>query len=258
MNDREKLKLIDDLKLLPGHQYKFEDMFTFLETIYPRESAARELKRSSNNPMSSPENEQRFIAISGSNPKRWMSAKHKPIHNKTKKTKRSLMKKYEKLDVAKRDEINKRFLNNLKIKGGISLIDLCHQVYKPASFIDKVFPPDQFGYEDILSQWALAYSGERTATNYNKVKADPIIEEDDEEEANALSYTHINKSINDEIDSMIKHISGNAVESFNEIKQKDIIIAQNRAKHRIELAKKKEEVSKLKEAKKEIEDKQQK
>jgi hypothetical protein len=70
MNETEKLKLIDDLKPLPGHQYKFEDMFTFIETIYPRESAARELKRSSNNAISSPENEHRFIAISGSNPKR--------------------------------------------------------------------------------------------------------------------------------------------------------------------------------------------
>ena len=173
------------------------------------------------------------------------------------KTKKSLMKKYERLDVVRRDEINKRFLNNLKIKGGISLVDLCHQVYKPASFIERVFPPDQFGYEDILST-ALAYSGDRTATNYHKMKTDPIIEEDIEEEANALSYTHINKSINDEIDSMIRHYSGNVIESFNEIKQKDIIIAQNRAKQRIEIAKKKEEVSKQKVAKKEQVDKQQK
>lgn len=165
------------------------------------------------------------------------------------------MRKYEQLDVIKRDEINKRFLNNLKVKGGISLVDLCHQVYKPATFIERVFPPDQFGYEDILSHCALAYSGERTATSYHRMKTDPIIEEEDEEDGNALSYSRSNKLIHEEIDTIINHYSGGFVEGANVIKQKEICQAQNRAKQRIELNKKKQEIAKIKEEKKEMEEK---
>lgn len=53
-----------------------------------------------------------------------MSAKHRPIHNKTKKKKKSMMKKYEKLDVFEREELNRKFLANLKNKGGLSLGEL--------------------------------------------------------------------------------------------------------------------------------------
>ena len=113
MNDREKAKLIDDLKLLPGHQSRFEDMFKFLETIksqYLRSDPSRNSQIYSENIRSSYSNiddEQLFIATSNPIPKRCMSAKHRPIHNKTKKKKKSMMKRYERLDPFTRDEINK-------------------------------------------------------------------------------------------------------------------------------------------------------
>jgi hypothetical protein len=112
LNEKEKEKLIDDLRPLPGHQFRFDDMFTFLEAVYPRESAARELKRPGHATQYNKDGENRFLASSNQHP------------HKTKRSNKSLIKKYERLDVFKRDEINKRFLSNLKIKGGISIGNL--------------------------------------------------------------------------------------------------------------------------------------
>lgn len=74
MNDREKLKLIDDLKLLPGHQSRFEDMFVFLETIksqYLSNQPGMRFKQSMENlTQYNVSNENLFIATSGPLPKR--------------------------------------------------------------------------------------------------------------------------------------------------------------------------------------------
>lgn len=138
LTEKEREKLIENLRPLPGHSFRFDDMFTFLEAIYPRESAAKELKRPGNYTHYNVDPDHKFLAASD--------------QMKPKKTKRSLIKRYERLDPYKKDEINQRFLNNLKIKGGINIGNLIRQVVRPTPVIQNIFPPDQFGYEDILSQ----------------------------------------------------------------------------------------------------------
>lgn len=137
LTEKEKDKLINDLRPLPGHQFRFDDMFKFIDAVYPRENAVKELRKSSNSTYYGAE--QKFMAVSNQN-----NLKTKP--------KRSVMKKYERLDSHKKDEINQRFLENLKIKGGISIGALCHQVNHPTPIIESIFPPSQFGYEDIMGQ----------------------------------------------------------------------------------------------------------
>lgn len=82
----------------------------------------------------------------------------------------------------------------------------------------------------------------------------PIMEEEDEEEGGAIAYTEVDKSIDDEIDNIIRHYAGNTVDTATKLKQKEVLTAQNRAKQRLKLSKKKEEIAKLKEAKKEKEE----
>lgn len=235
LSEKEKDKLIEDLRPLPGHSFKFQDMFTFLNTVYPRENARRDMKKAGTATQYNRGEDNRFLASSNQ------------IHHKTKKKKKSLIKRYERLDPYKRDLINKRFLDNLKIKGGINIATLWNQVVTPMPVIQNIFPPDQFGYEDILNNWALAYSEEASVPSiYNIATNDPIIEEDDEEDKND---TKVTASINEEIDSIIQHYAGNAVDNVSLLKQKDILDAQNRAKQRLKLNKKKDEVTKMVETK---------
>jgi hypothetical protein len=138
LTGKEREKLIENLRPLPGHTFRFDDMFTFLEAIYPRENAARELARPNHLTYHNNDPENKFLAASN--------------QQKPKKKTRSLIKKYERLDPYKKDEINKRFLDNLKIKGGISIGKLIKQVIRQTPVIQNIFPPDQFGYEDILGQ----------------------------------------------------------------------------------------------------------
>ena len=35
LNQREKKELLGGLKLLPGHSFKFEDLFEFIAQVYP-------------------------------------------------------------------------------------------------------------------------------------------------------------------------------------------------------------------------------
>ena len=120
--------------------------------------------------------------------------------------------------------------------------------------IEKVFPPKQFGYEDILNHWALAYSEERPdVMNHSEMRANnslpnydllknqsmtnhPIIEEEDEDDDTKLLDS--NKTIDAEIDSLIKLYTGRSSNTIQGLKQKDILKAQQRAKQRIELTKK--------------------
>jgi hypothetical protein len=106
LTEKEKDKLINDLRPLPGHQFRFDDMFKFIDTVYPRENAVKELRKSGNSTYYGVE--QKFMAVSNQN-------------NQKAKPKKSVLKKYERLDAHKKDEINQRFLENLKIKGGISI-----------------------------------------------------------------------------------------------------------------------------------------
>lgn len=39
LNQREKKELLEGMKLLPGHSFKFEDLFEFIAQVYPREDA---------------------------------------------------------------------------------------------------------------------------------------------------------------------------------------------------------------------------
>ena len=211
-------------------------MFTFLEAVYPRESAAKELKRPGTYTQYNKDGEQRFLAASNQ------------IHHKTKKKKRSLVKRYEKLHPYKREEINKRFIDNLKIKGGINM-GMLHQVEKPVSIIQNIFPPDQFGYEDIINQWALAYSEETRPQSYHHLPNAPIAEEPDEEDMFGVSKDE-EGSIDDEIDCILKHYAGNTVDTATTLKQKEVLDAQKRAKQRLKESKKKEEQAKAEEAKK--------
>ena len=137
--------------------------------------------------------------------------------------------------------------------------------------IEKVFPPKQFGYEDMLNHWALAYSEERpdalsqsqmnssySMPSYDFVKNQsmtnhPIIEEEDEDDDTKLLDS--NKTIDAEIDSLIKHYTANTSNTIQDLKQKEILKAQQRAKHRIEITKKKQEVAKLKEHKEKVKEK---
>ena len=112
ISDKERDKLLENLRPLPGHSFRFEDMFTFLDAVYPRENARRELKRPGHATQYNMGNENKFLAASNQ------------IHNKTKKKKKSLIKRYERLDPQKRQLINQRFLDNLKIKGGINIASL--------------------------------------------------------------------------------------------------------------------------------------
>jgi len=134
LTEKEREKLICDLRPLPGHQFRFDDMFTFIEAVYPRENAIKELRKPGHATIYN-----EAFAVSN-------------VKNPATKTKRSLIKKYERLDVHRKDEINRRFLDNLKIKGGISIGNLCNQVNRPAPIIESIFPPSQFGYEEIMNQ----------------------------------------------------------------------------------------------------------
>ncbi len=112
LSEKERDKLIENLRPLPGHGFKFEDMFTFLEAVYPRDSARRELRKPGNMTHYSKFRDNRVLASSNQ------------IHHKTKKKKKSLVKRYERLDPYKRELINKRFLDNLKVKGGMNIASL--------------------------------------------------------------------------------------------------------------------------------------
>lgn len=82
----------------------------------------------------------------------------------------------------------------------------------------------------------------------------PIIEEEDEEDV-TKEYPQVTKSIDEEIDSIIHHYAGNAIDNVSKLKQKDIISAQKRAKMRLKENKKREELTKDKSQKKKRQEK---
>lgn len=89
---------------------------------------------------------------------------------------------------------------------------------------------------------------------YNVPSENAIIEEEEEEDQTKTNAM-ITKSINDEIDSILHHYAGNAVDNVSLLKQKDIVSAQKRAKQRLKQSKKKQEIEKEKTQKKERQEK---
>ena len=114
LNMRERKELLEGIKLLPGHQKRFEDMFTFLSDIYPREDARSEIASKTTYAQG-----KKFLDHDLPNSKKIYSQKANPIHHKVKRKKKSLMGQYESLDLETRDGINKKFLQHLEEKGGI-------------------------------------------------------------------------------------------------------------------------------------------
>ena len=120
LNAWEKKELLAAMKLLPGHISKFEDLFEFIAQVYPREDAKQDI--------SSRTHYGKWLwDLDEEHLRRAPSAKVKPIHNKGRRKRKTLMTQYESLDFETRDIFNRKFLTQLETRGGIPVDHLIQE-----------------------------------------------------------------------------------------------------------------------------------
>ena len=141
INQREKRELLASMKLLPGHAFKFEDMFEFIQQVYPREDAKHEIS-------SKTHYGRRLRDLDEGLDRRVPSAKVKPIHNKSRRKRKTLMTQYESLDLETRDVFNRKFLEQLEERGGVPVGQMLEEFVdetESQGVAEAIFPPEEYG-----------------------------------------------------------------------------------------------------------------